>query len=101
MEKDFRDCRTKIGHDYALTKTLLKELKKDGEKGLNTVRRYMGGYFGISWEDRMLDAVEYIADSTEHFVNTSDYLVSDIVDVCDKTLKSLNFRENKIIVSFA
>ena len=32
----------KIGHDYALTKTLLKALKKDGEKGLNTVRRYMG-----------------------------------------------------------
>ena len=49
----------------------------------------------------MLDAMEYIADSTEHFGNTSDYLVSDIVDVCDKTLKSLNFRENKIIVSFA
>ena len=91
----------KIWHDYALTKTLLKELKKDGEKGLNTVRRYMGGYFDISWEDRTLDAMEHIADSTEHFSNTSDYPVSDIVDVCDKTLKSLNFRENKVIVSFA
>lgn len=45
--------------------------------------------------------MEYIADSTEHFWNTSDYLVSDIVDVCDKTLKSLNFSENKVIVSFA
>ena len=54
-----------------------------------------------TWEERMLDAMEYIAGSTEHFGNTSDYLVSDIVDVCDKTLKSLNFSENKVIVSFA
>lgn len=100
-KKIFGIAEPEIGHDYALTKTLLKALKKDGEKGLNTVRRYMGGYFDISWEDRMLDAMKYIADSTEHFGNTSDYLVSDIVDVCDKTLKSLNFRENKVIVSFA
>ena len=100
-KKIFGTAEPEIGHDYAITKTLLKVLKEDGEKGLNTVRRYMGGYFGISWEDRMLDAMEYIAGSTEHFGNTSDYLVSDIVDVCDKTLKSLNFRENKIIVSFA
>ena len=49
----------------------------------------------------MLDAMEYIAGSTEHFGNTFDYLVSDIVDVCDKTVKALNLRENKIIVSFA
>ena len=45
--------------------------------------------------------MEYIAGSTDNFGNTSDYLVSDIVNVCDKTLKSLNFRENKVIVSFA
>ena len=100
-KKIFVISEPKIGHDYALTKTLLKDLKKDGERGLNTVRRYMGGYFDISWEDRMLDAMEHIADSTENFGNTSDYLVSDIVYVCDKTLKSIHFRENKVIVSFA
>ena len=38
----FGTAEPEIGHDYAITKTLLKVLKKDGEKGLNTVRRYMG-----------------------------------------------------------
>lgn len=41
-KKIFGTAEPEIGHDYALTKTLFKELKKDGEKGLNTVRRYMG-----------------------------------------------------------
>ena len=41
-KKIFGTAEPEIGHDYAITKTLLKELKKDGEKGLNTVRRYMG-----------------------------------------------------------
>lgn len=53
-KKIFGIAEPKIGHDYTLTKTLLKALKEDGEKGLNTVRRYMRGYFGISCEDRML-----------------------------------------------
>lgn len=100
-KKIFGIAEQEIGHDYTLTKTLLKALKKTARKVLTQCVDTWDDISVLSWKDRMLDAMEYIAGSTEHFGNTSDYLVSDIVDVCDKTLKSLNFRENKVIVSFA